>query len=67
LNGPVFGVQVIASTQITDASVKDLEELKDLQMLMIMGTKITADGLKELKQALPKADITWKLEFHGPG
>ncbi|MCX5653361.1 MAG: hypothetical protein NTY65_01745 [Planctomycetota bacterium] len=48
----------LGGTPITDAGVKDLKELKDLQRLNLTGTKITDAGLKDLRQALPTTDIS---------
>ena len=54
---PVVEVVFDGNMQITDAGLKDLKELKDLQFLCLAGTKISDAGLKDLKQALPKTFI----------
>jgi len=38
--------------------MKELKELKGLQWLYLSGTNVTEAGVKELRQALPKTDIT---------
>ena len=42
----------------TGAGVPDLKALQALQHLGLDSTRITDAGVKELKQALPKADVT---------
>ncbi len=54
---PVIGVN-LRRTQVTDAGLKELKELKHLSGLYLSGTHLTAEGLKELKAALPKCQIT---------
>ena len=53
---PVVGVD-LRDTNIADADLKELKELKSLQKLVLSGTQITDAGLKDLKQALPKTKI----------
>jgi internalin A len=45
-------------TQVTDAGLKELKELKQLTELHLQRTKLTDAGVKELKEALPKCKIT---------
>ena len=46
---PVVAVNLIA-TEITDAGMKELKELKSLQTLELHETKVTDAGMKELKE-----------------
>ena len=46
---PIIGVDLKA-TMATDAILKELKNLKDLQKLSLRGTKITNAGLKDLKE-----------------
>jgi internalin A len=41
----------------TDASVKELKQLKRLTTLDLRGTKVTNLGLQELRNALPKCNV----------
>ena len=51
-------VVILCGTQITNAGLKDLKELKGLQRLDLADTKITTAGLKDLEHALPKTRIS---------
>src|SRR5207249_701618 len=42
-------LNLAGTTQVTDAGLKELKELKQLTSLNLGGTKVTAAGLKELK------------------
>ena len=53
---PLKMVDLVFS-KVTDAGLKELARLKQLQSLWLGGTKVTDAGLKELKQALPKCHI----------
>ena len=53
---PVVEVDLSLS-MITDAGLKDLKELKDLQTLDLGHTSITDAGRKDLKRALPRTTI----------
>jgi hypothetical protein len=44
-------------TQVSDAGLKELAELKTLTSLNLQNTKVTAEGVKELQTALPKCKI----------
>ena len=44
---------------ITDAGLTELKRLKRLTLLRLPGTKITAAGVADLQQALPKCKIEW--------
>src|SRR5262245_37377222 len=46
---PVVGVD-LGGSEVTDASLKVLKELKSLQWLWLTATKVTDAGLKELKE-----------------
>jgi internalin A len=45
-------------TDITDASVAHFARLKKLKHLGVNGSKVTADGLKELQKALPDCKVS---------
>ena len=47
----------LAGTQVTDAGMKHLAKLKNLQSLTL-GIKVTGAGLKELRKALPDCQIS---------
>ncbi len=53
---PVVEVH-LEGPKVTDSDLKNLKELKGLQELWLSYTQITDAGLKDLKQALPKATI----------
>jgi hypothetical protein len=42
---------------VTDAGVKELAQLKNLDFLGLAGTKVTDAAVKELKKALPRCII----------
>src|SRR5262245_37392912 len=46
---PVVDVD-LDTTKVTDAGLRELKELKSLQLLNLSGTKVTDAGLKELKE-----------------
>jgi hypothetical protein len=48
----------LANTGLSDAGLKHLEGLAALEHLDLSGTKVTADGVAALKQALPKCEVT---------
>lgn len=52
----------VLSPSLGDADVQDLGDLKQLTTLRLMNGKVSADGLAELQQALPKCTID-----HVPG
>jgi hypothetical protein len=56
---PIVGVD-FSRTQVTDAALKELKELKHLQTLDLGGTVVTDAGLKELKElkSLQKLNLT---------
>jgi len=43
---------------VGNAGLKELAGLKNLQMLYVSNTKVTAAGQQELEKALPKCQIT---------
>lgn len=47
------------STHVTDTVIPYLEKLANLCILDIEGTDVTADGVKRLRNALPKCDIRY--------
>jgi hypothetical protein len=49
----------LADTQVSDAGVARLKECKDLLILTLAKTKVTAAMIQELKNALSKCRIEW--------
>ena len=45
------------NTQITDAGLKELAEVHKLKYLVLIKTKVTKEGVAELKKALPNCKI----------
>jgi len=43
--------------KVTDAGLKELQNLKNLDSLFLVDTKVTDEGVKELQEALPKCEI----------
>ena len=54
---PVIGV-VLNRTRVTDASLKELKDLKQLTHLNLIHVKVTDDGVADLQKALPGCKIT---------
>jgi hypothetical protein len=42
---------------VSDAGLKDLAGLSNLEQLNVTGTQVTADGIAALQKALPKCKI----------
>ena len=42
---------------MTRAGIRHLQEMKQLQSVSLVGTKMTEAGLAKLKKALPRTDI----------
>jgi hypothetical protein len=53
---PVIHVS-LNGTQISDAGLKELAALQQLQTLWLSGTQVTTNGVAELQKALPKCKI----------
>jgi hypothetical protein len=53
-------------TQVTDAGLKFLENMKQLKRLEINGTKVTSEGIDKLQRALPNCLIQWEWEVTNP-
>ena len=49
----------MTQSALSDASVEVLSEFPRLRILNANGTKLTADGVKKLKAALPNCNIEW--------
>lgn len=49
----------LARTSVSDAGLTHLERLTNLEWLGLSNTAVTSDGRKNLKQHLPKCEITW--------
>jgi Leucine-rich repeat (LRR) protein len=47
----------LAKTPVTDAGLKELTELKNLQKLFLSDTQVTDAGVAELKKALPDCKV----------
>jgi Leucine-rich repeat (LRR) protein len=52
-----LGLFAKEGTRITDESISQLSKLKKLRKLGLVGSKITAEGLKQLEKALPDCRI----------
>ena len=48
-SGKPFVKVVLSYTKVTDAGLKELKEITNLQLLSLAGTQVTDAGLKELK------------------
>jgi serine/threonine protein kinase len=46
-------------TKITDRAIDSLKQIKTLKSLSLKGTGVTAEGIKTLREALPKCDVQW--------
>ena len=53
------GLLLLNKTNITDAGLKHLYGLKGLRGVDLSDTKVTAAGVRDLKQALPECKIEW--------
>lgn len=47
----------LIDTQISDAGLKYLKGLQSLRVVLLNGTRVTADGARDLQRALPRARI----------
>jgi Leucine-rich repeat (LRR) protein len=47
----------LSETKLTDACLKDLSAMKQLRMLYLDDTDVTANGVAELKMALPDCEV----------
>jgi len=47
----------LASTTITDVGLKHLAACKQLTLLNLTGTRVTAAGINELRKSLPRLRI----------
>ena len=54
---PVVEVS-LAGTQVTDADLKGLKDLKQLRHLDLSNTQVTDAGVQELEEALPNCEIS---------
>lgn len=50
----------LADTGITDEGALQLQGLKKLASLDLKGTRVTAEAVTELRQALPRCEISWE-------
>jgi len=53
---------ILDNTQVTDAGLKHLKGLTNLQFLHLDGTQVTRRGVKELNKALPNCHIWWQTQ-----
>ncbi|MEX2561377.1 MAG: hypothetical protein WD403_15750, partial [Pirellulales bacterium] len=49
----------LSNTQIDDADLGHLHQLKGLQQLNLQLTRVTADGVRQLEKALPRCRVAW--------
>lgn len=54
---PGIETLLLESTRITDRSIPHLAKLKRLRSLRINKTRVTADGVRRLRESLPKCEI----------
>ncbi len=54
---------MLSETDVTDAALKDLATLKNLQILNIYHTRVTEAGIKTLQRQLPKCEIVNYLYY----
>jgi internalin A len=45
-------------TEVTDAGLKELYNLRNLEELSLKGTHVTKAGLSELRKALPECNVS---------
>ena len=45
-------------TKVTDAGMKYLNKMTDLQQLRLVGSGVTDKGVEELKKALPQVKVS---------
>jgi hypothetical protein len=50
---------LVPHTSLTDDAIPSLEKMTHLTHLNLIGTKVTAEGIKRLSNALPKCQIHW--------
>jgi hypothetical protein len=43
---------------VTDAGLKELAALKNLQWLFLNGTQVTTEGVNQMRKALPQCSIS---------
>ena len=55
--------ECVEKTQITNAGLKELAGLTNLQMLHVGGTMVTEAGLIELRKALPECKTSQRTRF----
>lgn len=48
----------LAGAPITDAGLKELAALNNLSAVHVFGTKVTNEGIADLKKTLPKCQVT---------
>jgi len=46
--------------QVTDAGLIPFKDCKNLTLLTLQKTKVTAAGIEELRKALPQCKIEWE-------
>ena len=49
---------ILSNTKITDAGLKEVAKLQQLELLYLSDTNVTEAGVAELEKALPKCDIS---------
>ena len=50
---------ILEGEKVIDATLKPLENLKNLEVLELRNTKVTRKGYDSIRKALPKCDITF--------
>jgi hypothetical protein len=49
--------ELLSSTGLTDAGLKQLASHKNLEFLLLLDTKVTEEGVAQLRKALPQCYI----------
>jgi hypothetical protein len=49
----------LTNTSITDAGLEFLSKIKTLEYLHVEGTRVTANGISQVRSALPNCEVAW--------
>jgi hypothetical protein len=56
---PALSTLYIESTALTDVGLGTMQKIKGLKLVRLHGTKVTAQGVAELRKALPECKVEW--------
>jgi hypothetical protein len=59
-------ISEVIDTAVTDAGLAQIKDFEMLTRLSLERTDVTANGLSDLKKALPKCAITWSAPHRKP-